>query len=108
MSLTVHFRGKNNRESQGCSTGYKKNYPGLMAIYQNLNFKKLFWVITGLLAVIILLYPLEGENAWVMKFLLVLLTPIVTISIGFCLAFLEILWEAFAPLFKRLKSWFYR
>jgi hypothetical protein len=38
-----------------------------MAIYQNLNYKKLFWVVTGLLAVVILLYPLEGENAWVMK-----------------------------------------
>jgi len=79
-----------------------------MAIHQNLNLKKLFWVTTGLLAVFILLYPIEGENPWVYKFLLVLMTPFVTISFGFCLAFLEILWEAFAPLLKRLKSWLYR
>ena len=88
--------------------GVQKNYPSLVAIYQNLNFKKLFWVTTGLLAIFILLYPVEGENAWVYKFLLVLMTPFVTISFGFCLAFLEILWEAFAPLLKRLKSWLYR
>jgi hypothetical protein len=79
-----------------------------MGIYQNLNFKKLFWVTTALLSIIILLYPVEGKDAWVIKFLLVLTTPFLAITLGLALGFLEVLWEVFSPLFKRIRSWFYR
>lgn len=77
-----------------------------MAFLEKVNFKKLFWVTTGALSILILIYPIEGENIWVLKFLLVLMTPFLTLSLGFAIGVLELLWEAFAPLLKWLKSWF--
>ena len=79
-----------------------------MAFHQNLNLKKLFWVTTAVLSALVLLYPVEGKDGWVLKFLVILTMPLMTISLLLVLAFLEILWEAFGPLFKGLKSWFYR
>ena len=79
-----------------------------MVSFNKINYLKLFWVVTAGIAFAIIFLPLEGEGSGFSKFLLILLSPFLTLTLVGILAFLEILWEAFSPLFKWFKSWLFR
>jgi hypothetical protein len=79
-----------------------------MNFLRRANGAKLFWVATALLTLPIFFFPIDAEGAAFLKFLMVLSTPFVTLSLMLILGFLEILWEAFSPLIKAIKDWFLR
>jgi hypothetical protein len=83
----------------------KKKYSGLMASTDKLNFKKLFWVTTAVLSILVLLYPVEDREGWILKFLVILITPLLAGSLGLALGALDLI---FSPILKHLKMWFLR